>query len=349
MDNSTLSGNAGAAIDVAESAVAITHSTLSATKKFTAEAVPDQAAILVETVTENSDVVSAANVNRTLRAVNRHSSAKYRSARYRPAVVAAPTSSTVTVSGSIVADNSIPDCSQKVTDSGYNISSDAANSCGFGAAQHSQVKTDPELGSLGSHGGPTDTQLPLKLSPAIDAIPGGTADCSDGAVDQRGDARPQPAGGRCDIGSVELAGAKLAITTPSLPHGTVGKDYSAAVHATGGQYPTYTWTLADGSVPGLSFSTGGVFSGTPTKAGTYEVTVSVNDPVTRTYTIVIDAPTSGTNGDGTNGDGTKLADTGVPTMEITGAGLLLVLAGLMALYAAGLLDRPLGRHRRTTS
>jgi predicted outer membrane repeat protein len=63
--------------------------------------------------------------------------------------------------------------------------------------------TEPLLGPLAANGGPTLTHLPGVGSPALDAIPAGTAGLCDGTVaaDQRGVARPQ--GGACDRGSVE--------------------------------------------------------------------------------------------------------------------------------------------------
>jgi len=78
--------------------------------------------------------------------------------------------------------------------------------------------------------------------------------------------------------------AQLAITTASLPGGTVGQAYSQTLAATGGT-PPYTWSLASGSLPpGLSLSaSGGVVSGTPTTAGTYSFTAQVTDG-TRTAT-----------------------------------------------------------------
>jgi CSLREA domain-containing protein len=83
---------------------------------------------------------------------------------------------------------------------GYNIVSDT--SCGLtGTGDHQS--TDALLGGLGDNGGPTQTQLPATGSPAIDAVPIGTAGLCDGTVttDQRGTTRPT--GPACDIGSVE--------------------------------------------------------------------------------------------------------------------------------------------------
>ncbi|MDX1613499.1 MAG: choice-of-anchor Q domain-containing protein [Candidatus Promineifilaceae bacterium] len=61
------------------------------------------------------------------------------------------------------------------------------------------IGEDPNLGSLQDNGGAMNTHALLTGSPAIDA--GDDAGCP--ATDQRGVARPQPAGGQCDLGAVE--------------------------------------------------------------------------------------------------------------------------------------------------
>lgn len=76
--------------------------------------------------------------------------------------------------------------------SGRNI--DSGSSCGLSAPSLSA--TEPRLGTLGDHGGPTDVALPTELSPAVNAA---LSSCP--AADQRGVTRPQ--GGACDIGAVE--------------------------------------------------------------------------------------------------------------------------------------------------
>jgi hypothetical protein len=69
----------------------------------------------------------------------------------------------------------------------------------------------------------------------------------------------------------------LAITTTTLPGGTVGQAYSASVMASGGTQP-YTFSITRGSLPnGLSLSASGVISGTPTSTGTSRFTVQVKD------------------------------------------------------------------------
>jgi hypothetical protein len=249
----------------------------------------------------------------------------------------------VTVTGSIVAkQHGVPDCLGTVTDGGYNVSSDSGNSCSFSSSKHDLTRTDPDLGALADNGGPTRTHTLLKHSPAIDAIPAGQAGCAVKATDQRGVDRPQPTGGRCDIGAVELAAQPIVISPDKLPHGSVGTAYRVTLTATGGAYPIYTWALAPGSTlpDGLTLTSKGVLSGTPTKAGSFTFTVSVNDPVLKRYTVVIDAAT-GTNG----GGAAPIANTGAPAQEETALGAGAVLAGFLVLFGAGLVGRRPGRHR----
>jgi hypothetical protein len=65
----------------------------------------------------------------------------------------------LSVAGTIVADNSGGDCistSGSLTDNGYNDNGDG--SCGFIPTVHSFTHTNPDLGTLEDHGGPTNTQ-----------------------------------------------------------------------------------------------------------------------------------------------------------------------------------------------
>jgi hypothetical protein len=65
---------------------------------------------------------------------------------------------------------------------------------------------DPLLGPLQDNGGPTFTHALLPGSPALDGIPWGANGCGTTVFsDQRGQARPQPVGGACDIGAYEVA------------------------------------------------------------------------------------------------------------------------------------------------
>jgi len=69
-----------------------------------------------------------------------------------------------------------------------------------------------------------------------------------------------------------------SVTTTSLAGGTMGTAYSATLQASGGA-GTLTWSLASGSsLPaGLSLSSAGAITGTPTASGTTNFTVKVTD------------------------------------------------------------------------
>jgi large repetitive protein len=74
----------------------------------------------------------------------------------------------------------------------------------------------------------------------------------------------------------------LAITTSSLPSGTVGTSYSQTLAATGGS-GGYTWSVTSGTLPaGLALAASGSITGTPTTAGTANFTVTVTDSDSRT-------------------------------------------------------------------
>ncbi len=85
--------------------------------------------------------------------------------------------------------------------------------------------------------------------------------------------------------------APLTITSTTLPAGTVGTAYSSSLAATGG-VPPYTWALASGSLPaGITLSSTGVLSGTPTQTGSFpflaRVSDSANRNATRSFTLVV--------------------------------------------------------------
>jgi hypothetical protein len=75
----------------------------------------------------------------------------------------------------------------------------------------------------------------------------------------------------------------LTVATSSLPSGPLGASYSQTLAATGGTAP-YSWSIVPGSgaLPaGLSLSSGGLISGTPSIAGTFNFTVQLNDSESR--------------------------------------------------------------------
>jgi hypothetical protein len=103
--------------------------------------------------------------------------------------------------------------------------------------------------------------------------------------------------------SLTVAASQLAITTSQLSPGTSGSNYSVSLAATGGT-PGYTWSLASGSnLPtGLTLSSAGVISGTPTTTGTVSFTIGVADngspqeTATAQESITIDSSTVPTPG-----------------------------------------------------
>ncbi len=95
--------------------------------------------------------------------------------------------------------------------------------------------------------------------------------------------------------SLTVHASPPVITTSSLPAGTVGTAYSQTIAVSGGVGP-YTFAVTAGSLPaGLSLSSAGVVSGTPTAGGTFPVTVTVTDSQsgtgTQSYSLIISAPT----------------------------------------------------------
>ena len=79
----------------------------------------------------------------------------------------------------------------------------------------------------------------------------------------------------------------LAITTTSLPGGSIGVPYSQNLAVSGGQ-PPYKWTNTSGTLPpGLKLATNGMISGTPTNSGVFNFTVNVTDAATNSATQAV--------------------------------------------------------------
>jgi hypothetical protein len=160
------------------------------------------------------------------------------------------------ITSSIVANNlDGKDCAYEVALSshGYNLDSDG--SCDL-TAPTDQPRTDPLLGSLQKNGGRTLTQALLPGSSAIDAIPWGTNGCGTTLIgDQRWRARPQPAGGACDIGAYEVAVAGQALggwVTGLTPHTVICQNVTTGQAVTLSD-PTLPW---DCEAAGVEVSSG---------------------------------------------------------------------------------------------
>jgi hypothetical protein len=95
--------------------------------------------------------------------------------------------------------------------------------------------------------------------------------------------------------SVVIAAPAISLSPPTLPGGTTGVPYSQTVTASGGSTP-YTFAVTTGGLPtGLSLTSAGALSGTPTAAGTYGFTITATDAFgstgAQTYSVVVVAPT----------------------------------------------------------
>jgi hypothetical protein len=81
----------------------------------------------------------------------------------------------------------------------------------------------------------------------------------------------------CSGGGGGTPPTPVTITTTTLTPGTVNSSFSATLAATGGS-GTYSWSVASGNLPtGLTLSSAGVITGTPTTAGLSSFTVQAED------------------------------------------------------------------------
>jgi len=103
--------------------------------------------------------------------------------------------------------------------------------------------------------------------------------------------------------------APLSVSTSSLPSGQVGMAYSETLAASGGATP-YAWTLTGGTLPaGLSLSSDGSITGTPTASAsnvalTFKVTDSSSPAQSATANLsltIASAPSGGGGGHGGGG------------------------------------------------
>jgi ribosomal protein L24E len=103
--------------------------------------------------------------------------------------------------------------------------------------------------------------------------------------------------------------APVTIATTALTGANLGVPYTASLAVTGGTAP-YAWTISAGALPlGLSLSSAGVITGTPTALGGSSFTVRVNDAArptalttTATYSVAVTlAPVSITTSSVRNG------------------------------------------------
>jgi hypothetical protein len=116
---------------------------------------------------------------------------------------------------------------------------------------------------------------------------------------------------RCDIAHTIIGGGGGAgspsVNNPGSQSGKIGTAVSLQLSASGGT-PPYTWT-ATGLPTGLSISTGGLISGTPSAAGTFSVTATAKDSAAKTGSTSF-SWTITTSGGGCTSPGQKLGNAG---------------------------------------
>jgi hypothetical protein len=87
--------------------------------------------------------------------------------------------------------------------------------------------------------------------------------------------------------TINASTTTVSVSTKSLPSGQQNVVYSSSLSASGGTAP-YSWSVASGQLPaGITLSSGGVFSGTPTASGTSYFTIKVVDSSSPTQTTSV--------------------------------------------------------------
>ncbi|HEY4145790.1 putative Ig domain-containing protein [Pinirhizobacter sp.] len=99
--------------------------------------------------------------------------------------------------------------------------------------------------------------------------------------------------------TLTISAPSLTIAPTTLPAGTFNAPYSQTITTSGGT-AAYSYTETGALPNGITLSSGGVLSGTPTQAGSFPITVQANDSTTgpgapyhttQAYTLTIAGPT----------------------------------------------------------
>jgi hypothetical protein len=95
--------------------------------------------------------------------------------------------------------------------------------------------------------------------------------------------------------SITVTCPTISLSPNTLPNAPIGQTYNQTITVTGSTN-VFNFTVSAGSLPtGMTLSTAGVLSGTPTVAGTYTFTITATDnfgcTTSTQYTIVVACPT----------------------------------------------------------
>jgi len=87
-----------------------------------------------------------------------------------------------------------------------------------------------------------------------------------------------------------------SITSTTIPDAKAGTPYSVTLTETGGLSP-YSWSVSSGALPaGLTLSSNGIVSGTPSTSGSTTFSVALVDSngftATQSFTMIVDLPSS---------------------------------------------------------
>ncbi|MGG6461877.1 putative Ig domain-containing protein [Solilutibacter silvestris] len=151
--------------------------------------------------------------------------------------------------------------------------------------------TSVAVGTQATHGTATASGMSITYSPA--AGYGGSDSFTYTATNASGTSAPATV-------SITVTPPTISLSPASLSNGTVATAYSQTITASGGT-ASYSYAVTAGALPaGLTLSTGGALSGTPTAGGTFNFTVTATDSSTgtgapytasRAYTLTVAAPT----------------------------------------------------------
>ncbi len=162
--------------------------------------------------------------------------------------------------------NAYDTSASRITDGGYNISSDAS----LNLSGTSLKNTDPQIGSLADNGGPTQTIALLGTnSPAIDRV----RTSSFPATDQRGVQRPQ--GAACDVGAYEVAALPYLVVQPQSHTNAIGTPVTFTVSANG-EPLGYQWAFNSVAIADATNASYTISSVDQTDAGNYDVVINNN-------------------------------------------------------------------------
>jgi len=174
--------------------------------------------------------------------------------------------------------NAYDTSASRITDGGYNISSDAS----LNLSGTSLKNTDPLIGSLADNGGPTQTIALQTNSPALNRIPPALGP----ATDQRGVPRPQPQGAASDIGAYELVTVPAVLSQPQSRVVSQGGDATFTVYAFGDSL-TYQWCFNGTDISGATLSAYTLSNAQATNTGDYDVVLTDNYGSVTSLTAVL--------------------------------------------------------------